>query len=798
MRRLVRSRSCIGRIGFLLALLLNQAAGGSIFNVPADYPQIQEAIDAAAAHDTVLIQPGTYYEAIDFLGKEILVTGVAPADTLVARETVIDASRSDWRSVVSFAHGEERGAMLSALTLTGGVGTLQAPLEEVFASDGGGIYCRRSSPWIRNCIIRGNVAYENRVTGDAGRGGGVFSRDGEPLLQGCIIEENHAEIGGSGVYLASTVAGMPELWGCLIRHNGAPEGNLTGAVRVEAADIRMEACAISFNQGIGVTTSGLSHSIWNDCRIIGNSRGGMFMNGAWGKLEGCTLAYNYGEAQLSGGLSVYYPVEVDHCTIFGNGDSAHPAIDAWERINFHSSIIRGHRDRSIRRIGCTVRVSFCNIEGGWSGEGNIDVDPRFCSTECNLTEPLYLAADSPCLGSGEDGSDIGAYPQGCDLPDPPHEATVLRIPREFATPEEALYAACRDDTLLFAPGTYTVSDLLVPAIGLVLRSVDPLDTMIVRSTVLRGSDRNKRLPAIRFGQFRGHRGCRLLGMTIANGDDRGVKIKDCTTWLDYCAVVENRGGVAVTGTGAVTIRHSLLADNDARRMNGGAIYLLCDGVCEVSASVLRRNRANSGGGLFAMGDTEQGNIEIRNCLLQENWARVLGGGIELWSDAKMENCLLLDNRARRGGGASMPAESALTNCTLLGNRAWEMGGAVDISGFFTESSLSNCIFWGNLPSPVSISQYAKPAFRYCDDEGKLHSGSGNISIDPKLVSGFGFQALLAPGSPCIDAGDPELHDQISDWHPRWPPLYPDGPRSDMGAYGGVGNSGNLAWLRWGE
>jgi len=55
----------------------------------------------------------------------------------------------------------------------------------------------------------------------------------------------------------------------------------------------------------------------------------------------------------------------------------------------------------------------------------------------------------------------------------------------------------------------------------------------------------------------------------------------------------------------------------------------------------------------------------------------------------------------------------------------------------------------------------------------------------------GFDYLLRPGSPCIDTGDPSVEDSLYDWHPRWPDWYPNGARSDMGAYGGPGNSG---WL----
>ncbi len=65
------------------------------------------------------------------------------------------------------------------------------------------------------------------------------------------------------------------------------------------------------------------------------------------------------------------------------------------------------------------------------------------------------------------------------------------------------------------------------------------------------------------------------------------------------------------------------------------------------------------------------------------------------------------------------------------------------------------------------------------------------------VADNGDSIVVAPGSPAIDAGDPLVLDEISDWHPRWPARVPNGPRSDMGAYGGEGNRGWLAELEVG-
>jgi hypothetical protein len=44
-----------------------------ILNVPNTYPTIQAGINASSTGDTVLVEPGTYPENINYNGKNIMV-----------------------------------------------------------------------------------------------------------------------------------------------------------------------------------------------------------------------------------------------------------------------------------------------------------------------------------------------------------------------------------------------------------------------------------------------------------------------------------------------------------------------------------------------------------------------------------------------------------------------------------------------------------------------------------------------------------------------------------------------------
>ena len=177
------------------------------WSVPGDFDRIQQAIQAVNNGDKIIVEPGTYLENIDFMGKEIILTSVDPSDPDIVSSTVIDGGSSG--SVVSFKNSESNNAVITGFTITGGKGTY-IEFKDIESHDGtrinfernygGGILVSNgSSPQIINNFIHGNRVIESpkRIRGV---GGGIAVLDrSSPVIEGNLIINNTAEGFGGGI-----------------------------------------------------------------------------------------------------------------------------------------------------------------------------------------------------------------------------------------------------------------------------------------------------------------------------------------------------------------------------------------------------------------------------------------------------------------------------------------------------------------------------------------------------------------------------------------------------------------------
>lgn len=163
-------------------ILLTSFIYSTIINIPADQPTIQAGINVAVDADTVLVQPDTYVENINYNGKLITVGSLflTTQDTTYISQTIIDGDSID--SVVKFVSGEDSTAVLTGFTITNGS-----------AAFGGGICCGSSSPSLDNLTISGNSSTE--LYGSGG-GGGIYFGGGNPSLMNVTITGNSASIKG--------------------------------------------------------------------------------------------------------------------------------------------------------------------------------------------------------------------------------------------------------------------------------------------------------------------------------------------------------------------------------------------------------------------------------------------------------------------------------------------------------------------------------------------------------------------------------------------------------------------------
>jgi predicted outer membrane repeat protein len=314
-------------------------------NGPADFNNIQAAINDANSGDTIIVQTGTYTgpgnRDIDFLGKSITVQSSDPNDPNVVANTVIDC-QSDANNLhrgFKFISGEDINSILSGLTIVNGC----APYENIFGdynTYGGAVYCYGGNPIIKNCIMKNNSAsrggavycgLSSAIIKDSNfmnntasyHGGAIFCRQSQVFISNSFFQSNIANSYGGAIY---SNEGQDEIRECNVLSN---QGKYGAGIASNNGETKIIDCTILNNNGdwgggifcyslAGVLNSPLIQGclISNNC---GYTRGGGIFIGNNAITKDCIITYNQG--LNGGGVNFVYssgPIMIN-CIISSNG-----------------------------------------------------------------------------------------------------------------------------------------------------------------------------------------------------------------------------------------------------------------------------------------------------------------------------------------------------------------------------------------------------------------------------------------------------------------------------------------------
>jgi len=359
--------------------------------------------------------------------------------------------------------GTDATAVLDGFTITS---------RNDYRGSGSGIYIESGNPILSNCNIKGNIA---------SCGAGVYNISGNPTFANCTFSDNTVHEYGAAMF---NEGGGPRLLSCTFTENSAISG---GSIFNDHGDLAITDCTFSENsaQNGGAVYNSVGTLMMADCVFIGNSAiliGGAVVNRGTSTILNCTFMEN--SASISGGginesiissrtniinclfcrnlalkggaigFTTYSTgrnnlsgcnIYLLNCTLTGNvADWAGGAIFAGyisrldilamnEQIEsngviFDSCIIWDNTPDEIYNDSEDFTVKYCDVQDGFSGECNMDLEPLFADPENddyhlksqagrfdpNSESWVIDDVTSPCIDAGDPNVSVGLeyFPNG--------------------------------------------------------------------------------------------------------------------------------------------------------------------------------------------------------------------------------------------------------------------------------------------------------------------------------------------------------------------------------------------------
>ena len=672
------------------------------------------------------------------------------------------------------------------------------------AAYGGGLYANvgtNNTVTLEACLIRNNMANPASSSGTY-YGGGLYV-SGNSLLKNCTVRDNVCQayagsyqacsVRGGGFY---SVGGCADLRNCFLFANQSVSGNAGYG-----------SSSSSYGGGLFVA----SGSLWVTNTIAGSNvasagsaaAGGIYIDSGvvTAAVVNCTMAYNNIEGLVSAKAGV---LVMNSILFFNNGGGT--------------------------QLSGTTNVTYCDVQGGFLGTGNINYNPVFLSTANLMIVPGSMCIDAgnpaplyndlclpPSLGTAR--NDIGAHggPGACAWPPPfgsPRDPVLTNVAgtvvNETWTKANSPY---------YITGNVQVAGLSIQA-GVQVIVLSNCLFEVAGSIAGIGTASE---PVVFLGTNGGWQGiyfnhanpgCELNCCIISNSVNSGVRVINSSPVLRNCTIAFNTatygGGIyASVGTNnTLTLDHCLIRNNTANPGNYSGTY--CGGGLYVSGNSLLKNctvRDNlcqayagsyqgcsvQGGGFYSVG----GRADLRNCVLFANQSvsgnagygsssSSYGGGLFVASGSLWATNSILGSNVTSAGSAAAAGgiyidsgvvSAAVVNCTLAYN---------NIEGLVTAKAgvpvMNSILYWNN-SGGTQLSGTTNVT--YCDVQApSVLPGIGNTNVNPILRGMTATNMIIVPPSHCIDGGNPDpAYNDLC-----FPPSLGTA-RNDIGAHGGPGACG---------
>jgi len=789
---------------------------------------IQQRLDAAADGDTIPVEPGTYFEHINFKGKAVCLKS-----TDGPKVTVIDGE--GYGSVVMFPDGGDTTSILDGFTLRNGGGTKEG---DRFV--GGGIRALDSGATIKYCIIIDNIIGD--PLGRKSRGGGGYFTESTVIIDNCTITGNKAgTVGGLDIrgglcritdctFLCNETFGTDNQWGgsggaviLMDVINSACSSNYFGFNQATRHDefitegrggaIYISGCSPEINKNLfyrNKASYGGAIAVISDATLtIPVIHHNIFLENSagdeWGKGVGGAI-YDWGTYGNAQALIYNNVFDGNGAHDFGEengcgGAVAHAGRGGDIANNIVMNTFSGRGLNVPESCDHHHNCFWNNADGDvlYPGEGSIFIDP-----DVSRASYYRLPPGSPCIDAGWDADlgelkcgaefDIGAFEHCGDRPVLPwYNMVSPRIAvsdsafRETGlaggeSPVDSLFAwnyGVRDLEYSFEASAGEWLLLEGPLEGV----LEPGDTVMLllhyETSGLEDGSYADTLNLVSSDPWRP-----LLEIPVAlNVYSHGIiRVPDIMPTIQSAIDVTIDGDTVLVAPGTFTGEGNRDIDFLGRAITVMSEYPHTETIIDCE---------NLGRGFLFESD-ETADSRLQGFIIRNGYHKLRGGGIYCFESSPLilecniencdagtggglyckngspivGNCLISGCSAGNGGGVRIYSTTlSAMNCTIVDNSAEYKGGG--FYSYISNLNISNSIVRGN--TTTSIDYYGDmPLVTFTNIEGGW-AGQSNIDL-PAMFAGGGDYSLLE-GSPCIDTGNPET-----------PNIPWGGSRRDMGAF----------------